>query len=163
MECGVLVMCVLFLAIEQREDFPLVLAANRDEFYERPTASADFWKDHPDIYAGRDLVGKGTWLGITTDGRFAALTNYRDPEQSRGSVSRGALVADFLKGEHSPKDYLQKVEEASDSYTGFNLLVGTVGNGRPDVWYFSNRGGSPRRLDRGIYGLSNHLTRHPLA
>src|SRR5437868_6543342 len=102
-------MCVIYLAFEHHEQYPLILLANRDEFYERPTAAAGYWPDHPNIYAGRDLQGGGTWLGVTDEGRFAAVTNYRDPSASTGTRSRGELVADFLKGDDTPETYLSDV------------------------------------------------------
>ena len=97
-----LAMCIIFFAFEARADYPLILAANRDEFYNRPTAAADSWGDAPEIFAGRDLVGGGTWLGVTRSGRFAAVTNYRDPAGKVGTHSRGALVADFCEVTNRP-------------------------------------------------------------
>src|SRR5215203_6440835 len=102
-------MCVIFFAYNQHPEYPLILLANRDEFYARPTERADFWQDFPEIFAGRDLVHGGTWLGITTRGRFAAVTNYRDPAAT-GKFSRGNLVGDFLKSGDSVEDYLSKTK-----------------------------------------------------
>jgi uncharacterized protein with NRDE domain len=119
-----------------------------------------FWDDEPEIYAGRDLVGGGTWLGVTRGGRFAAVTNYRDPAAPTGTRSRGSLVADFLKGSDVPEQYLSEVVAVAHEYSGFNLLVGEIGR-KSSLHYFSNRGGEPRELTPGIYGLSNHLLDTP--
>lgn len=150
-------MCVIYLAIDQHPEFPLILLANRDEFYERPTAAAGYWADHPSIFAGRDLSGGGTWLGVTDEGRFAAVTNYRDPFAPSGVNSRGELVADFLKGGDSPENYVNSVLERAAEYSGFNLLVGEINLHSSAVVYYSNRGPDPRALTAGLYGLSNHL------
>ena len=118
-------MCVIYLAFQYYPDHPLILIANRDEYYSRPSAAAAFWEDHPEIYGGRDLVGGGTWMGITTSGRFAAVTNYRDPSAPTGVRSRGDLVADFLKTDESLQSYLEQIKSRRDDYSGFNLIVCT--------------------------------------
>jgi uncharacterized protein with NRDE domain len=154
-------MCLILFAHGAGEDFPLVLAANRDEFYERPTAPAAFWTEAPHVLAGRDLQAGGSWLGVTRTGRWAALTNYRDPPTSRpGRPSRGMLVSDFLTGSATPEQYLAAVAADAERYDGFNLLVGDPSG----VHYFGNRmadGGEPSRLEPGVYGLSNHLLDTP--
>src|SRR5687767_15061005 len=109
-------MCVIFFAYNQHPKFPLILLANRDEFYNRPTEAAHIWEDFPNILAGRDLVGGGTWLGVTKQGRFAAVTNYRDPLAPIGKLSRGNLVADFLKQDEPAQDYLQSVQNKAREY-----------------------------------------------
>ncbi len=102
-------MCLILFAWKMHQNFPLVLAANRDEFYERPSAPAAFWEDAPDLLAGRDLRDGGTWLGITRGGRVAALTNYRDPTSLKTEApSRGMLVSDYLRGRENPGAYLDK-------------------------------------------------------
>lgn len=148
-------MCLILFAYKIDPEFKLVVAANRDEFYERPTASVHFWQDHPHILAGRDLKQLGTWMGITTTGRFAALTNYRDPsEVTEGKRSRGELVGDFLKEDNTdPEVYLEKVTKNKDKYPGFNLLIGD----KNDLYYYSNKSNEVKKLEPGIYGLSNHL------
>jgi len=154
-------MCLILLAWQAHPSHSLVLAANRDEFFARPTAAADFWIDAPDILAGRDLSASGTWMGITRQGRFAALTNYREPGRNRPEApSRGKLVSDFLAGSMTAAAYLHELSHCSDSYNGFNLLCGNLAD---DLWHFSNRieGGKPYRLAPGIYGLSNHLLDTP--
>jgi uncharacterized protein with NRDE domain len=147
-------MCLVVFASHARPDLPLAVAANRDEFLRRPTARAAFWEDAPEILAGRDLEAGGTWLGVTRTGRVAFLTNHRDPPAHRdGATSRGALVAEFLKGEESAEDFLRRKEGEAALYNGFHLVVGDPFG----LWYFTNTGtsGSPRLLSPGIHGLSN--------
>ena len=151
-------MCVLFIAYRKHPRHPLVVLANRDEFYDRPTAPATRWEDHPDVTAGRDLVAGGTWLGITETGKFAAVTNYRDPERQQGSVSRGRLVADFLIEGISAENYVEQIAATAEKYSGFNLVIADP-NG---LYYVSNASREqPRKLEPGIYGLSNHLLNTP--
>ncbi|HEX8957927.1 MAG TPA: NRDE family protein [Burkholderiaceae bacterium] len=149
-------MCLIVFAWQVVPGIPLVLAANRDEFYARPTAAAAWWDDYPQIYAGRDLQGGGTWLGITREGRFAGLTNIRNPAERRADVrSRGELVAGFLESEADPEDYVAHVAGTADNYNGYNLIVGT----RDKLIWYNNRDGADERNGRmlppGIYGLSN--------
>lgn len=145
-------MCLILFAWQTHPEIPLIVAANRDEELDRPTAPARFWEDRPGILAGRDLVGGGTWMGVTQGGRFAALTNYRDPSESReGKESRGHLVADYLTGNLSPRSYLEQAADKGDRFPGFNLLVGN----REELWYFSNRKEGVSRVTPGIHGLSN--------
>lgn len=155
-------MCLILLALEARSDLPLVIAANRDEFYARPTALAAPWPDAPQVIAGRDLRQGGTWLGITTAGRWAAVTNFREPENRRTKApSRGRLVADYLLGDLSPAVYLDSIASEAHLFHGFNLLVGS----RSSVRWFSNRAGDHplqgRELTAGVYGLSNDLLDTP--
>lgn len=150
-------MCVIFAAYKQHRKYPLILLANRDEFYDRPTASAAHWEDDLRIYAGRDQVAGGTWIGISTEGRFAAVTNYRDPRAAPGERSRGALVADHLSSEGSTESYLEGVAANASRYSGFNLLAGRMTKKVNELFYFSNRGDGIKKLGSGIYGLSNHL------
>ena len=151
-------MCLILLAWRAHPDYPLVVAANRDEFFARRTAAADFWKDAPQILAGRDLEAGGTWLGITRQGRFAALTNFRDPACNRQGVpSRGELVSRYLGGSEPPQAFLQALAPVAANYNGFNLMFGD----RDSLWYFSNCGEGAGQLAPGIYGLSNHLLDTP--
>lgn len=151
-------MCLIALAHRVHPEFPLVVAANRDEFYGRPTTAASFWQDQPSILAGRDLEGMGTWLGVTRTGRFAAVTNYRDCEDRRSSAeSRGALVRRFLSEDISAAGFLQEIAPTADAYRGFNLLI----SDGEEFYSYSNRSGDPIRLEPGIYGLSNHLLDTP--
>ncbi len=154
-------MCLIVLAWQTHPDYPLVVAANRDEFFARPAASIAFWSDAPQVLAGRDLEAGGTWLGVTRDARFAALTNYREARRPRQDApSRGALVADFLTGNDDPARYLDETRARAADYNGFNLLVGDAQR----LGYLSNRTApesAPYWLSPGIYGLSNHLLDTP--
>jgi uncharacterized protein with NRDE domain len=136
----------------------MVLAANRDEYYRRPTAPAAFLDNAPDILGGLDLKHNGMWLGITRTGRLAAITNYRDPGLDMSNApSRGFLVKEFLLGKESPQNYLQHIKSVGDQYNGFNLLVGD----RTELFYYSNRGNRIQKIKPGTYGLSNHLLDTP--
>ncbi len=152
-------MCLILLAWQAHPDYPLVVAANRDEFFVRPAAPAAFWREAPQVLAGRDLEAGGTWLGASREQRFAALTNYREGGKQRVDArSRGALVADFLSGKTSPVAYLAQVAATAADYNGFNLFVADG----EDLGYYSNRGdGQVRWLKPGFYGLSNHLIDTP--
>ena len=151
-------MCLILFAHGAHADYPLVIAANRDEYYARPTAKAAFWQDHPHILAGRDLECMGTWLGVTRRGRFAALTNFRDPgERKTDAPSRGQLVSGFLVAEREPREYLEEVATLAPRYNGFSLLAGDIDG----VFYFSSRTGSVQPVPPGIHGLSNHLLDTP--
>ncbi len=146
-------MCLILFAWRNHPRYDLIVAANRDEFHERPSAAAEPWEEAPHVLAGRDLRGGGTWLGITTGGRFAAVTNYRDPASLKtGAPSRGALVSEFLLGSEPPATYLDRIAPSADRYNGFSLLVG---NGDA-LHYYSNRG-RRQELKAGLYGLSNRL------
>jgi uncharacterized protein with NRDE domain len=151
-------MCLILLAWHGHADYPCVIAANRDEMHARPTAAAQWWQTHPQILAGRDLSEGGTWLGVTRSGRFAALTNYRDPEQRRaGAPSRGSLVTSLLLSGDSIAQSLRHLRTVSSNYNGFNLLFS---DGQALAIYESVSG-EGRELGPGIYGLSNHLLDTP--
>ena len=151
-------MCLILFAWKVHPDFPLVMAANRDEFHARPTAAMGFWDDQPAILAGRDLEGMGTWLGVTRSGRFAAVTNYRDTIPApRDAASRGLLARRFLEGGETPASFAVNVAADGGAYRGFNFLAGD----RDDLWWVSNRNGDARVLAPGVYGLSNHLLDTP--
>lgn len=150
-------MCLILIAWRARPDYPLVVAANRDEFHDRPAESAGFWRESPSILAGRDLREGGTWLGVTRSGRFAAVTNYRGGRDPSAMESRGALVARFLSGAAAPAAYVAEVSARRNAYSGFNLLVADC----DELWWLSNRDGNPRRLAPGIYGLGNFLLDSP--
>ena len=147
-------MCLILFASKVHPRYSLVLAANRDESYARPTAPAAFWKDDARIYGGRDLAQGGTWLGINLDGAFAAVTNYRSAGAGKtSSRSRGDLVANFLRGRQSPRDYLAHVRREADEYNGFNLLAGDLS----ELRWMSNRSDADTNVSAGVHGLSNHL------
>ena len=149
-------MCLVLLAIGQSDQYPIILAGNRDEFHARPTRTASWWPDKPDIVGGRDLQAGGTWLGLHRNGRFATVTNFRDAEPvSAKFLSRGQLVTEYLEGKQRPLDYLEAID--GSRYAGFNLFVGDFGV----TAYLSNRGADPRELPAGLYGLSNALLDTP--
>ncbi len=151
-------MCLILFAWRQNAEYPLVLMANRDEFYKRPTAQASVWDEHSAIIAGKDLKGNGSWLGVTRQGRWAALTNYRAPSEMKPNApTRGHLVSDYLKCEVSPQDYLHQILPSASAFNGFNLLVGNL----HELWYFSNKGNKVKEVKGGIHGLSNHLLNTP--
>jgi len=151
-------MCLIIFAYDVHPSYKLVLAANRDEFYDRPSASADFWKDYPDLLAGRDLKGKGTWLGVTRQGKFAAITNYRDPASFMfDAKSRGKLVKDFLGSKNNAEEFIKKISRQDAKYNGYNLILQDSGG----FYYYSNRGGEKQKITAGIHGLSNHLLNTP--
>lgn len=151
-------MCLLVLAWRLLPDTPLLLAGNRDELYARPAAPAQFWAAAPLLLAGRDLLAGGTWLGVTREGRFAAVTNYREPRTAAPPPrSRGELARDYLQGAAEPGEFVQALAPRAGDYSGFNLLLGD----RDELWWYSNRGGPARLLGPGIYGLSNHLLDTP--
>lgn len=144
-------MCLIVFAWRPTHAQPLIVAANRDEFYARPSLPLAQWQDHSAIYAGRDLKAGGTWLGVSQNGRFAALTNIRNPQLIQGGPSRGELVADYLRGQLDAEDYLTELGARADSYAGFNLLLGDT----RQLWHFNQQQAVPRKLPEGIYGLSN--------
>lgn len=152
-------MCLIILGWNAHATYRLVVAANRDEFYERPAEPIHPWTDAPELLAGRDLRGGGTWMGVTRSGRFAALTNYRDPKSVRPDApSRGELVSGFLTSSAPPRDWLAVLAARADAYNGFNLLAGNDA----ELWYFGNRTGrGAERLSAGIYGLSNRFLDTP--
>lgn len=147
-------MCLILLAHRVHAQFPLIVAANRDELHGRPAAAAAFWTDRPQVLAGRDLEAGGTWLGVSKSGRFAAVTNFsEEPVEPLPPRSRGGLVSDFLTGTMTPEPYLMSIARNADAYRGFNLLL----SDGDELWYYSNRLPGPQRLAPGTYGLSNHL------
>jgi uncharacterized protein with NRDE domain len=153
-------MCLLVLAWKFHPQYRLIVAANRDEFHERPSAPLGWWEHEPRILAGRDLRGGGTWMGAARSGRFGIVTNFRDlePAPAADAPSRGDLVSRFLVGATSPKEYLDDLRGRAPKYAGFNLLVG----GPRALYYFTNRSSdAPRPLEPGIYGLSNHWLDSP--
>jgi uncharacterized protein with NRDE domain len=151
-------MCLILLAVHKHPGYKVVLAANRDEYYERPSEPPHFWKDAPYLLGGRDLVAGGTWLGITTRGRIAAVTNYRDPASVKANApSRGSLVSGFLEGDLDASSYLEALRREKDRYNGFNLILGD----RDRISWYSNRSDRVTPLPTGIYGLSNRLLDTP--
>ncbi len=118
-------MCLIVIGYDCNPDYKLIFSANRDEFYQGPTSPADFWNDEPLLLAGRDIKEGGTWCGITKNGRFAAITNYRDMKSiKKDALSRGRIVTDFLLGTSSPEFYAKGLKESSELYNGFGLIFG---------------------------------------
>lgn len=147
-------MCLILFTIDSARH-SLTIAANRDEFYSRPTARAAYWTDHPTVLGGRDLAEGGTWMGINRNGRFAAVTNFREtPPDPLPPRSRGALTREFLTGDEHPESYLAQIDREGDQYRGFNLLIGDADGG---YYYYCNRARDVVKLAGGAYGLSNQL------
>jgi uncharacterized protein with NRDE domain len=150
-------MCLILIAWQAHPDYPVVLAANRDEFQARATAAAHWWREPP-LLAGRDLAAGGTWLGVTGDGRFAALTNYRDPTRQRPDApSRGTLVTQTLAQARPPGEHLLALRASASDYNGFNLLFGDAQH----LAVYESVPAAGRLLPPGVYGLSNHLLDTP--
>lgn len=150
-------MCLIVFAYKTHPKYKFILAANRDEFYSRPTSTAGWWSDKSDILGGRDLKAKGTWMAIDKSGRFATVTNFRDIKNIKdGARSRGDLPVNFLEGNHTAKEYAEKVFGEGDQYNGFNLLALDR-----ELSHVSNYGKKVSILDAGIYGLSNALLDTP--
>ena len=151
-------MCIILLARHAHRDYPLILAANRDEAYARPAAQAAFWDDNPNVYGGRDLDKGGTWLGLTRSGRIAAVTNYRDARLKEPAPrSRGALVSGFLTGDSAARTYLEEIKSQGDQYNDFILIAGDL----DAMYWLSNRGPGVEEIPPGVHGLSNHLLNTP--
>lgn len=151
-------MCLIVFANNVLNDYKLVFAANRDEYYSRPSEQAEFWSDYPNLLAGKDLQAGGTWLGITKEGRFAAITNFRDLKNIKEDApSRGHLTLDFLIDNISPEEYYEKLRPTLNGYNGFNLLLGYVNQ----LYYFSNKTEGLRKLEPGIHGISNAVLDTP--
>lgn len=151
-------MCLILVAWRVHPDYPLVLAANRDEFRRRPTAAAHWWADRPQVLAGRDLEAGGTWLGITRAGQIAALTNYRDPTRVKANApSRGGLVVQMLEADVSIEERLAQLRGVSARYAEFSLLC----SDGVQLGVYESVPGAGRLLGPGIYGLSNDLLDTP--
>ncbi|WP_046181339.1 NRDE family protein [Domibacillus tundrae] len=151
-------MCLIAIAFRQHTDKPLIVAANRDEFYHRPTEVSHWWDNVP-ILAGRDLEKGGTWMGVSKNGRFCALTNYRDPnEQSAGKESRGHIVRAFLESHLTAEVFLNELDREKDRYPGFNLVAGT----KDELYAYGSRSGEkPFLLPPGIHVVSNAFINTP--
>jgi len=151
-------MCLLFFSYRLTPGYPLVVAANRDEFLARPTARLDYLNPEKTLLAGRDLQGGGTWLGITADLRFAAITNYRNPAANRPEApSRGEILMNYLTGTMEAASYLQALAKEGGKYNGCNVILGDA----RELYFYSNITGEIERLSPGFYGLSNHLLDSP--
>ena len=146
-------MCIVALAWQVLDEFPVCLISNRDEFYHRPTSQLHHWSESP-IVAGQDLQSGGTWMGITEQGRWAVVTNYRDGNDQVGyPTSRGHLIQAFLESEQTPIRFAQQLEKTQRNYAGFNLFLGDL----QQAVYMSNRGEAPQVLSKGVFVVSNGL------
>lgn len=153
-------MCLINFHLNEHPNYKLIVVANRDEFYSRPTAPANFWKDYPNLLAGRDLQGMGTWLGVTNQGKFAALTNFRDFTQepiTSDKITRGEIVTNYLTENMSPKAYLEKLHQHKDHYEGFNVLIGNA----DQLFYYNNIENKIKEVTSGTHGISNHMLDTP--
>jgi len=148
-------MCLILLAVDARPDYGVVLASNRDEWQERPASPAAWWADAPQVLAGRDLKAGGTWMGVSRAGgglRWAAVTNVRDFARVRDNArSRGELVRSFLMGDESAAGATETAQAEASEYSPFNFLASDADG----VWYASSHTDAARRLDAGVYGMSN--------
>ena len=149
-------MCLIALNWDPESNHPLIMVANRDEFYQRPARKAHFWPQDSAIFGGIDLQAGGTWLAFSQKGRFATITNYRELDTS-GERSRGELTSQFLTTRLTAQDYLKDIHNRNQKYAGFNLLLGD----ETGLWYYSNRENIIRQLEPGLYGLSNGLLNTP--
>lgn len=145
-------MCLILIAYKQSGNFPLLIAANRDEYFARPTQTAHFWKDDPSLLAGRDLLHGGTWLGINKKGRFAAVTNFREPSaENTNATSRGFLVSQYLRTAIDTPDYLDDLLKNINQFDGFNLLLGD----EDELYVLESVDKRISLLGKGVYGISN--------
>ncbi|NEU31214.1 NRDE family protein [bacterium LRH843] len=145
-------MCLILAAINEHPDFPLILCGNRDEFYNRPTRQASFWEENEQIFAGRDLEKGGTWLGVTTGGKIAAVTNVRSSEEVKDEYrTRGEIITNFFHSDSGLDEYLDKLHSTKHLYQGYNTIVGKG----EDFYYYSNRAADAVKLDKGIHVVSN--------
>lgn len=150
-------MCLALLALNTSARYPLLMIGNRDESYTRTTDDLHWWQDYPQVLAGRDGVAGGTWYGVTRQGRFGLVTNFREPQRYEPRLSRGQLLADYLCGTSAADAYAGSVR--LEDYAGFNLLVGQFG---ADTVYLSNRASEAMRvLPDGVHALSNALLDTP--
>ena len=153
-------MCLIVFAYKVSPKYPLILIANRDEFYNRPTRKAHYWDKemHPEILAGKDLKAGGTWMWVSKNRKWAALTNYRDIENIKNDApTRGDLVPHFLKSKVSGYEYLLQLKKEAQKYNGFNLLVGDEN----DIFHYSNISDKITKIQPGIHGVSNALLNTP--
>lgn len=151
-------MCLIVFSFKQHSKYPIILAANRDEFYERPTRPARFWAQEPHILAGRDEKMGGTWLGVTKQGNFAALTNYRDLTNIKESApSRGEIVKNYLADNAHPHKYVEMLKRSAEDFNGFNLITGS-----PDqLFHYSNETDAITKIEPGLHGISNAVLNTP--
>ena len=145
-------MCTTLFSYNFNPNYPIIIASNRDEFYERPTSDVSFWNKHPNIIGGIDKKYLGTWLGMSKEGKIGILTNFRDPKNHQKNLkSRGLLLKNFLTEDVSIDDFIQMLKKNKDEYNGYNILFGDISK----MVYYSNKENKIKVLDSGIFGLSN--------
>ncbi|MFO7845579.1 MAG: NRDE family protein [Balneolaceae bacterium] len=145
-------MCLIVFSFRDLPSYPLILAGNRDEFYQRPTKQAHVWDTDPEFVAGKDLEAGGTWLGISQNGEFGAVTNYRNLyEPVKGDKSRGAIIPEFLTSDQSIRERIHSIEKQKNNFSGFNLIAGSA----EKLFYVSNQSKSAKEISPGLHGISN--------
>lgn len=151
-------MCLIAFSYKNHPEYPFILATNRDEFYGRPTQPAHVWNTSPKILAGKDEKAGGTWLGISENGRFAALTNYRQMDDIKeDTTSRGIIVKDFLLSDVNPRKYLAELQKKGEHFNGFNLIAGFF----DDLYYISNKKEGVYKIKPGVHTVSNAFLNTP--
>lgn len=151
-------MCLIVFNYKNHPKYDLIFAANRDEFYERPTRAAQFWDRYPHVLAGKDLSGGGTWMGINRSGQIASLTNFRDPSITRQNPpSRGNIVIDYLTQKKDSRSFLKNLHQQAQRYMGFNVIAGSMAG----LYHYSNLEKTINKIEPGIHGLSNELLDTP--
>lgn len=153
-------MCLILFALNNHPKYKLIMAANRDEFFKRPTLNADFWEENNSILGGRDIQSGGTWLGATKNGRFIGITNFRDPENEKiNAKSRGELSKTFLTQNQNITAFISEVSKLRNQYNGFNLLLSD--DSFDTLYHYSNISDETTKIKKGVHGLSNHLLDTP--
>lgn len=152
-------MCLILIAYQTHPKYKAIIAFNRDELHKRPTLPLNFWDETSSILGGRDLLGKGSWFAISSNGRIGFITNYRDLNipQKTDAPSRGLLVSNFLNTQNNPQDYLEEIKQKAADYNGFNLVVGDLNQ----ISYYSNIENEVKKIPAGIHGICNHLLNTP--
>jgi len=152
-------MCLIIFSFRQNKEYPLIIAANRDEFYKRETKTLDVTQENPFVISGKDLESGGTWMGINRKTKkFAAVTNYRDPSKTKNNAkSRGIIVSSFLNEDTPAIQFLEYLKNEKDLYNGFNFILGNV----DEIFHYSNITDEITRIEPGLHGVSNHLLNTP--
>jgi uncharacterized protein with NRDE domain len=148
-------MCTIIFSYKAHPKYDFIFIGNRDEFKARPSKKAHYWKSDSNVLAGKDIEKGGTWTGITTEGRIAFVTNYRDftLNQDDNNLSRGCLTSNFLTSSIDSKKYLRNIQSKKNIYSPFNLIIGSP----EELYYYSNVEDKIKNLSSGIYGISNSL------
>lgn len=153
-------MCLILFALNKNSKYKLIIAANRDEYFNRPTINAAYWEENNSILGGRDINSGGTWIGINKNGRFIAITNFRDPKnENPNAKSRGELSKRFLFNTENVSDFITDISKSRTEYNGFNLLLSD--DAFSSMYHYSNISNINSKVENGIHGLSNHLIDTP--